>query len=99
MVSRTSAKLKSGDVLSRRSLLLIDPDPAMQGYLSGLLQRDDREIRQVPGSKEALQVLRTGPIDLVLAGEGNNGFDGLALLRRGRSTPPSPTGIPTRGRG
>jgi anti-sigma regulatory factor (Ser/Thr protein kinase)/CheY-like chemotaxis protein len=69
--------------------LLIEADPAAQGYLSGLLQRDDREIRQVPGSKEALELLRTGPIDLVLAGQGNNGFDGLALLRRVRSVRPS----------
>jgi anti-sigma regulatory factor (Ser/Thr protein kinase)/CheY-like chemotaxis protein len=69
--------------------LLIEADPAAQGYLSGLLKRDDREIRQVPGSKEALDLLRTGPIDLVLAGQGNNGFDGLALLRRVRSIRPS----------
>jgi DNA-binding NarL/FixJ family response regulator len=75
--------------LSPRSLLLIDADPAVQGYLSDLLKRDDREIRQVPGSKEALDLLRTGPIDLVLAGQGNNGFDGLALLRRVRSIRPS----------
>jgi DNA-binding NarL/FixJ family response regulator len=75
--------------LSPRSLLLIDADPAMRGYLSGLLKRDDREIQQVPGSKEALDRLRTGPVDLVLAGQGNNGFDGLALLRRVRSIRPA----------
>ncbi|MGD0776719.1 MAG: response regulator, partial [Candidatus Solibacter sp.] len=72
-----------------RSLLLIDADPAVQRYLSGLLQRDDREIRQVPGSKEALDLLRAGPFDLVLAGQGNNGFDGLKLLRRVRSIRPA----------
>ena len=33
-------------------------------------------------------VLRTGPIDLVLAGQGTNGFDGLKLLRRVRSIRP-----------
>ena len=75
--------------MSPRSLLLIEADPVAQGYLSGLLQRDDREIRHVPGSQEALDLLRTGPIDLVLAGQGNNGFDGLALLRRVRSVRPS----------
>jgi two-component system, OmpR family, response regulator len=74
--------------LSPRSLLLIDADPAVQEYLSGLLQRDDREIQHVPGSKEALDLLRTGPIDVVLAGQGNNGFDGLKLLRRVRSIRP-----------
>jgi len=72
-----------------RSLLLIDADPAALGYLSGLLQRDDRQIQQAPGSKEALDLLRADPFDLVLAGEGNNGFDGLKLLRRVRSIRPA----------
>jgi DNA-binding NarL/FixJ family response regulator len=75
--------------LSPRSLLLIDADPAVQDYLSGLLQRDDREIQHVSGSREALDVLRTNPVDLVLAGQGNNGFDGLKLLRRVRSIQPT----------
>jgi anti-sigma regulatory factor (Ser/Thr protein kinase)/CheY-like chemotaxis protein len=71
-----------------RSLLLIDADPAVKDFLSGLLQRDDREIQHVPGSKEALNLLREAPIDLVLAGQGNNGFDPLKLLRRVRSIRP-----------
>ena len=72
-----------------RSLLLIDADPAVQDYLSGLLKRDDREIQHAPGSKEALLLLRDSPIDLVLAGQGSNGFDGLKLLRRVRSIRPA----------
>ncbi len=75
--------------MSPRSLLLIDADPAVQDYLSGLLQRADREIQHVSGSREALDLLRTSPIDLVLAGQGNNGFDGLKLLRRVRSIQPA----------
>ncbi len=75
--------------MSPRRLLLIEADPEVQGYWSGLLKQDDREIQQVPGSKEALRILRTGSIDLVLAGQGNNGFDGLALLRRVRSIHPA----------
>jgi len=75
--------------LSPRSLLLIDADPAVQDYLSGLLQRADREIQHVSGSREALDLLRTNAIDLVLAGQGSNGFDGLKLLRRVRSIQPA----------
>jgi anti-sigma regulatory factor (Ser/Thr protein kinase)/CheY-like chemotaxis protein len=75
--------------LSPRSLLLIDADPAVQGAWSNLLRRDDREIHQVPGSQEALGLLRTVAFDLVLAGQGNNGFDGLKLLRRVRSIRPA----------
>jgi DNA-binding NarL/FixJ family response regulator len=75
--------------LSLRSLLLIDADPAVQGYLGDLLQREDREIQRAPGSKEALDVLRANPIDLVLAVQGDNGFDGLKFLRRIRSIRPA----------
>ena len=75
--------------MSPRSLLVIDADPSVQDYLSGLLQRDDREIQHVPGTREALDLLRTAPVDLVLAGQGNNGFDGLKLLRRVRSIQPA----------
>jgi len=71
-----------------RSLLLIDADPAVKDFLSDVLKRDDREIQHVPGSKEALLRLREVPIDLVLAGQGNNGFDPLKLLRRVRSIRP-----------
>jgi len=74
--------------LSARNLLLIDADPGVQGYLSGLLQQEDREIQQVAGSREALDVLRTGPVDLVVAAQGSNGFDPLKLLRRVRSIRP-----------
>ncbi|MEO8367930.1 MAG: ATP-binding protein [Candidatus Solibacter sp.] len=74
--------------MSARSLLLIDTDPGDQGYLSGLLQQEDREIQQVAGSREALDVIRTGPVDLVVAAQGNNGFDPLKLLRRVRSIRP-----------
>lgn len=89
MVRSTWAKLKSGDLLSPRSLLLIEEDPAVQRSLSGLLAQAGRDIQQAPGSKEALDVLRTGPIDLVLACQGNNGFDGLKFLRRVRSIRPT----------
>ncbi len=71
-----------------RSLLLIDADPAVKDFLSDVLKRDDREIQHVPGSKEALLRLREVPIDLVLAGQGDNGFDPLKLLRRVRSIRP-----------
>ena len=74
--------------MSPRSLLLIDADPGVQGYLAGLLHREDRNIQQVPGSREALDVLRTGPVDLILAAQGSNGFDPLKLLRRVRSIRP-----------
>jgi DNA-binding NarL/FixJ family response regulator len=69
--------------------LLIDAEPAVQGYWCDLLKRDDRQIQQAPGSREALDLLRAGSFDLVLAGQGNNAFDGLKLLRCVRSIRPA----------
>src|ERR1039457_3079972 len=48
----------------------------------GLLQREDRTIRHAYGRGESLECLRSGPYDLVLAGQGPNGFDGLKLARQ-----------------
>jgi CheY-like chemotaxis protein/anti-sigma regulatory factor (Ser/Thr protein kinase) len=74
--------------LSARSLLLIDADPRVQDHLTGLLSRDDRDIQRTADGREALEALRAGPFDLVLAGQGSNGFDGLKLLRQIRSVRP-----------
>jgi two-component system, OmpR family, response regulator len=74
--------------LTLRSLLLIDADTAVQDQLTELLKRDDREIQHIESGKEALQVLRAGPVDLILAGQGSNGFDGLKLMRQIRSVRP-----------
>lgn len=74
--------------MSARSLLLIDADPKVQDHLTGLLKRDDREIQHTADGREALETLRANPIDLVLAGQGRNGFDGLKLLRQIRSVRP-----------
>jgi len=55
----------------------------------------------VSDSRQALERIRTGDIDLVLAGSANNGFDPLKLLRRVRSIRPETkvilTGISTPG--
>jgi two-component system, OmpR family, response regulator len=71
-----------------RSLLLIDADPAVHQLLTKLLQREDRCIQDVYDGPEALALLRRSPCDLVLAGQGRNGFDNLKLLRRVRAMLP-----------
>ena len=74
--------------MTARSLLLIDADPEVQDHLTDLLKRSDREIQHTTDGREALEALRAAPIDLVLAGQGRNGFDGLKLLRQIRSVRP-----------
>jgi DNA-binding NarL/FixJ family response regulator len=68
--------------LSPRSLLLIDPDRSVHDFLMGLLEREDRTIRNAYGRSDSLECLRSGPYDLVVAGQGRNGFDGLQLARQ-----------------
>jgi len=74
--------------LSSHCLLLIDADPAVHESLSGLLKRDDRTIQDAYDAHEAIERIRTVPIDVLLAGQGRNGFDGLKLLRQVRSIRP-----------
>src|ERR1700691_5168270 len=78
----------SGDPVSPRSLLLIDADPAVHQLLTTVLQREDRSIQDVYDGSEAMALLRRCPCELVLAGQGRNGFDNLKLLRRVRALLP-----------
>jgi anti-sigma regulatory factor (Ser/Thr protein kinase)/CheY-like chemotaxis protein len=68
--------------LSSRRLLLIDDDPGVQAHLLSLLQRDDREIDQCAEGHAALHQLKLAHYDVVVAGQGRNGFGGLELLRK-----------------
>jgi len=74
--------------LSSHCLLLIDADPAVHESLGGLLKREDRTIQDAYDAHEAIERLRALPIDVLLAGQGRNGFDGLKLLRQVRSIRP-----------
>src|SRR5690242_17033613 len=75
-------------IVGERSLLVIDSDPGVHELLSGALNREDRTIQNVYDGGEALEYLRANPYDLVLAGQGRNGFDGMKLLRKIRAIRP-----------
>jgi len=70
--------------------------------MAGVLQHDGRTIQDAFDQREALRRLRAVKFDLVLAGQGNNGFDGLNLLRKLRVLQPKAkvivTGEPDPGR-
>ena len=82
MVCWRSSKLVNGDVLSSRNLLVIHPDREIQELLRGILERDDRSIQGAYGRSDAEALLRAAPFDVVLAGQGSNGSDGLRMARR-----------------
>lgn len=69
-------------------MLVIDSDPAVHELLAGALNRADRTIQNVYDGGEGLSYLRAHPCDLVLAGQGRNGFDGAKLVRRIRAIQP-----------
>ncbi len=71
-----------------RRLLLMDADPDVHHLLTGLLKRENRSIQDVYDGREALDRVRSVAYDLVVAGLGSNGIDGLKLLRRMREIRP-----------
>ena len=74
--------------MSSRNLLLVDADPAVHERLTALLKRQDRSILNAYDGSEALARLRGAAVELVVAGQGRNGSDGLKLLRRARAIRP-----------
>lgn len=74
--------------MSAPSLLLIDSDPAVHELLSGFLKGEGRNIQNAYDGKEAVEQLRHAPFDVVIAGQGRNGYDGLKLIRRVRAIRP-----------
>ena len=71
-----------------RSVLLVDSDPVVHEILADSLRRNDRRIEDVYDGAEALAQLRSCHCDLMVAGQGKNGLDGLKLLRRARAIKP-----------
>jgi DNA-binding NarL/FixJ family response regulator len=74
--------------VSSRALLLVDSDPAVQEGLAQPLRRANRTVEISPDGYEALARLRDSSWDLLVAGTGRNGLDGLKLLRRARAIRP-----------
>jgi len=83
--------------LRSHSLLVIDGDPIVHQQVAGVLQRQGRTIQDAFDQRQAMERLRAVKFDLVVAGQGNNGFDGLNLMRRLRVLQPKAKVIVTGG--
>ena len=81
---------------------MVDADPAVHQLLTSLLKREDLTIQPAYDGQEAIERLRNSPFDLIVAGQGRNGTDGIALLRRANTFCPQAkvivTGDPDPGR-
>jgi CheY-like chemotaxis protein/anti-sigma regulatory factor (Ser/Thr protein kinase) len=71
--------------VSLRSVLLVDSDPEVHRALADSLSGHVRQIDDLYDGQEALAQLRTSDYDVLVAGHGRNGLDGLKLLRRARA--------------
>ena len=83
-----SSKSVNGDTLSSRRLLVVDPDRSAHEVVRGILEREDRSIDGAFGRADAEACLRSVPFDVVLAGQGSNGADGLKIARIVRTIQP-----------
>lgn len=63
-------------------LLVVDADPAVHELLASTLGREDRTLQDAYDGQEALAQLKHLACDVVVAGQGRNGFDAFKLLRR-----------------
>ncbi len=74
--------------MNPRRLLVFDTDPALHELLAAVLRREGRSIQDAYDRHEALEALRGSDCDLVVAGQGRNGDEGLKLLRQVRALRP-----------
>jgi DNA-binding NarL/FixJ family response regulator/anti-sigma regulatory factor (Ser/Thr protein kinase) len=72
-------------IVSSRSILLVDSDPAVHEALSGALHAADLHVEDVYDGQTALEQLKSSTCDIMLAGNGQNGMDSMRLLRRARA--------------
>ncbi len=75
-------------LVSSRSLLLVDSDPAACKLLHSVLGRPGRSIQHANDPEEGLRRLRETECDVVVAAAATNGNDPLQFLKRVRSVRP-----------
>ncbi len=68
--------------MSSRRLLVVESDRSSHEILRASLEHEGRSIEGAFGRSEAEASLRAGSFDVVVAGQGHNGFDGLKMARR-----------------
>jgi len=75
-------------------LLIVDDDPSVHEALAPVLRRHGT-VQDLYDGSEALEHLKKPACDVVVAGQGRNGFDAFELLRRVHSIRPEPRVILT----
>lgn len=73
---------------SRKSILVVDDDPAITGLVVALL-RNRYEVTTATDGGSALAIVASRPVDLVLLDVTMPGMDGIAVCRVLKASPPS----------
>lgn len=79
---RRGAPRGSAAATPHGSLLVVDDVDANRDLLCRRLQRQGYEVTSAAGGPQALEILQTQPVDLVLLNIGMPGMDGYEVLRR-----------------
>jgi DNA-binding NtrC family response regulator len=64
----------------KRSLLIVDDDPRVRASLPGAVKTEVAEVRVAEDAEQALAMMGSGPVDVVLTDVRMPGMDGLELL-------------------
>jgi len=70
-------------------ILIVDDEPRIASLLAKSLEREGLEATPVSSPTEALEILKSGGVDVLLTDLRMPGIDGLELLRRTRSISPA----------
>jgi PAS domain S-box-containing protein len=65
---------------AQHTILIVEDDPGFTGYLKRLLRRKDLRIITANGGQQAIQCMRTNPVELVLQDIGLPDIDGYQVM-------------------
>ncbi|MDQ5845949.1 MAG: sigma-54 dependent transcriptional regulator [Acidobacteriota bacterium] len=66
------------------NLLIVDDELGMRQFLTHLFQREGHDVRAVDNGREAIELLRKGPADLIVSDVRMPDMNGIELLRAAR---------------
>jgi len=75
------------------NLLLVDDQPEVLEGLKMAFKRTDHEVRSASSGEQAMQILNSEPIDIVLTDLRMEGADGMDVLRHAQNLSPTPVVI------
>jgi len=70
------------------AVLIVDDDPSIRGHLRTFLERKDMRVEEAPTGNDALKLMKTAAVDVVLLDLRLPDMDGIAVLKAARGVQP-----------